>query len=410
MTTAGIGTAGTNTVPAAPAASDGDQGETRLFARLLAVVRRRTSAAGLIVAVATAIGMLSTYWTYHQIFPDTQYYILWTLRMLGHSRADSEQIVHQFVAQHAVFKPYDSLWGWTTGVQQTRPRVLLPVLSIPFVWLFGPAGICVVPGMAYGVYAWATYRVCRIHVSARAACVVMSVAVLSVPMLHWGVGGLTDSLALAGQALLLLAMPWQVRATRRTLVWIVVVAALAGLARLMSPFALLAVGGLWLWSRRRAESELRRSWTWAFVATIVGAGASTVFTAMVGGRSFSQNLEAQTRTHTLREASSWLVHHLPHVFRSESWIVLGDPALLIVIGLAVVALVVDRTRLSPWLIAGGLGGFIAITIANPAMTEFRYEMPAMPMICLAAALAADRWLRKPTDPPLLERPALAPSV
>jgi hypothetical protein len=295
-----------------------------------------------------------------------------------------------------VFEPPASLWGWERGVAMYRPRVLLPLLSLPFVALFGPGGIVVVPGIAYAVYAWATYRLCRLHVAPWPAAVVVAVAVSSVQVRIWGLGGLTDSLATASLALLLLALPWRGPAGRSRLVAIGVLAAVAGLTRVMAPFTVAAVAALWVWSRRRGDAATRRSWTWALVVDVAGSLVGVVFTAVVSGLSISENLFSQTQTHTWPELLRALATQVPHIVGQEAATVLGDAPLLLLWVLALVGVVLDRTRLAAWLVAGALVAMVSIIVLNPAFTEFRYPMPAMPMLALAAARGVvELWDRRP---------------
>src|SRR4051812_32098777 len=105
----------------------------------------------LLLALSTLGAMTYTYLTTHQIFPDTQYYLGWTYKLMGYSDAESSRIVHQYIVEHGVFPPYPDIWAWFTGTKITQPRQLLPLLSVPFVWAFGPGGIVVVPGIAFGL-------------------------------------------------------------------------------------------------------------------------------------------------------------------------------------------------------------------------------------------------------------------
>jgi hypothetical protein len=341
---------------------------------------------GLLVAVTTLLGAIWTYVTWHQIFPDTQYYILRAEVLLGMDPYAAERLVREYVRGLGVFEPYPSLWGWERGVAMYRPRVLLPVLSLPFVALFGPGGIVVIPGAAYALYAWATYRLCRLHVAAWPAALVVAVAVSSVQVRIWGLGGLTDSLATAALALLLLALPWRGPAGRWRLVAIAALTAAAGLTRVMAPFTVAAVAALWVWSRRHGDPATRRSWTWVLAADVVGSVAGVVFTAVVSALSVSENLFSQTQTHTWPDLLRALAVQVPHIVGQEAATVLGDPPLLILWVLALVGVILDRTWLAAWLVASALVAMVSIIVLNPAYTEFRYPMPAMPMLALAAAL------------------------
>lgn len=351
---------------------------------------------GFVVALATVLGAVLTYWTKPQIFPDTQYYILWTERLLGVTPRDAERMVTDYITAVGSFDPYPTLYGWKLGVELTRPRVLLPVLSVPFVGLFGPGGILVVPAIAYAAYSWATYRVCRIHVAPWVAAVVTVLAVSPVQVRLWGLAALTDSLALAAVALLLLAFPWRGPTGRGRLLWIAALAGAAGLARLMAPFTMAIGGALWLWSRRRHDAATRRSWTWAFAADVAGSLAATTVNSFAGGKPISEYIFRQTGSDNWGDALRHVAGQVPHTLGVELWNAVSDPTIVAILVLVVVGLLLDRSRLAGWLTLAAVVATLTVVAVNPTPTHFRYELPAMPVLALAAALGVSAWTGRRT--------------
>jgi hypothetical protein len=129
---------------------------------------------------------------------------------------------------------------------------------------------------------------------------------------------------------------------------------------------------------------------------VAGSLVGVVFTAVVSGLSISENLFSQTQTHTWPELLRALATQVPHIVGQEAATVLGDAPLLLLWVLALLGVVLDRTRLAAWLVAGALVAMVSIIVLNPAFTEFRYPMPAMPMLALAAARGVvELWDRRP---------------
>jgi hypothetical protein len=62
------------------------------------------------VVAATVAVSIVCYLSRNTIFPDTQYYLAWTYRLMGYDDAVSQQVVIDYVRQGGVFEPYDHLW------------------------------------------------------------------------------------------------------------------------------------------------------------------------------------------------------------------------------------------------------------------------------------------------------------
>src|ERR1700752_2759553 len=62
-----------------------------------------------VTMTVTVVAMVSIYVGTNQIFPDTQYYVAWTYRLMGYSDADSQQLTIDFIRSTGVFEPYSYL-------------------------------------------------------------------------------------------------------------------------------------------------------------------------------------------------------------------------------------------------------------------------------------------------------------
>jgi len=342
----------------------------------------------LVVLAATAAAMVWTYLSTHQIYPDTQYYLAWTYRLLGYDADTAERMVLDYIDQHATFEPYAYIWGSPTAVPSTRPRVLLPLLSAPLVAVFGPGAIVVVPGIAFAAAIYVCYRFAARHAPAPAAVVAVCLALLSPLVVQWSVGGLTDSLALLLHALLFLVMPWQRSATWRTVGAAAVLTAATAAARTIVPFTVAAVAGLWLWAM---WAQRGRRWSW----TAVSAGAAVgVIIGLVYTRIATRPLTTATllnamtggRARSYREALPWFREQVPIRGVDELREIAGSWPLLLLVVLSLVACVTAWRTVVPWLVIPAWLGAVGVFLMNPAVTAFRYELPVLPASIVAVAV------------------------
>jgi hypothetical protein len=346
----------------------------------------------LAVFAATATAMIWTYASTHQIFPDSQWYLIYTYRMLGEDRAGSERIVLDYIRDHGTFKPYDYLWASKPFTLSYRPRMLLPVLSVPFVALFGPGGIVVVPGIAFVVAMLLIYRFATGHASVPAATAASVLAVASPLVAKWCVGGLTDSLALLLHTAMLLLLPWREPVTKWTVAGLAAVTFLTATTRTITPYTVATVAAVWCWAMLN-QRERWRSWTLAAAGAAAGvvAGAvwSKLMSAPLNSRDHFKSLTAG-QARTLDEAIPWYRENLPTALGREATAVLSSWPLVLLIVLSLLACVVAWRTVVPWLVASAWVGAAGIFVVAPFMTMFRYEIPVLPALVVATAVFADR--------------------
>jgi len=353
--------------------------------------RRLWGAVG--VFVVTVMSMAWFYLTHHQIFPDTQLYLGWTYRLMGYDPATAERMVFDYIRSDAVFPPYEALW--TGGVLDLsyRPRLLLPVLSVPFVAAFGPGGIVVVPGIAFLVAMLLCYRFATIHADVPAAVAACAVALLSSLVVIWSIGGLTDSLAVMLHAAWFLLLPWRAPGTWPRLLGIVGVCALAATARLITPYTVMAIAGLWLWAMLRGDRALRRSWTVAAGATLVGSALALLWTRWATSPlTVISTFTAVTQGGVRRYADlpGWYLHELPGRLATEGGHLLRNVPLAILIAMSLVACVTARHTVVPWLVVPAWLGALGLLMLNPYVTFFRLELPVLPATIVGAAVLVDQ--------------------
>jgi 4-amino-4-deoxy-L-arabinose transferase-like glycosyltransferase len=311
---------------------------------------------------------------------------------MGYSPAESAQIVYDYVKSDGVFPPYEQLWDWRLGTYSTKPRVLLTVLSVPFVWLFGPGGIVVIPSLAFVAAVYLIYRFARIHTSVPASVLATILPLLSPLAVWWSVGGLTDSLALLLHVAMLVLLPWRKAATWKTVAGIAAVTALTGAARFIAPFTVAAVAGLWLWAMRTQHGR-RGSWTAAAAGAAGGLLLGMLWTSFASSPLTARNQLGAVLGSRLKPGQSlisWYLNDFPAVLRQEWDHLTTSAPLMVLFAAAAIACVVGRRTVVPWLVLPAVAGAIGVMVVNPADTVFRYELPVLPAFVAAAAFLVDR--------------------
>ncbi|BCB91431.1 hypothetical protein Psuf_087440 [Phytohabitans suffuscus] len=359
--------------------------------------------------------MIWTYASTHQIFPDSQWYLIYTYHYMGYDKAHGEQIVLDYIRDHGTFKPYEYLWASKPFTLSYRPRVLLPLLSIPWVALFGPGGIVVVPAIAFVVAMFLIYRFATIHASVPASVAAGVLAVTSPLIAKWCVGGLTDSLALMLHTAALLLLPWRKPATKWTVAGLALVTFLVGTARVITPYTVATVAAVWLWAMWR-DRDRWRSWTAAAAGAAAGVVAGAIWSKQVSAPLSSRDhffsmTGGQART--LGEAMPWYRETVPTALSREATVVLSSWPLVLLLVLSIVASVVAWRTVVPWLVASAWIGATGIFLIAPFMTMFRYELPMLPALVVAVAVLLDRvakGLLPAFQRPTPEQPAPSPSA
>jgi hypothetical protein len=94
--------------------------------------------------------------------PDGSLYTLKTLRLLGHSELEASRQISEWYQNHAskakIIDP--SILANRPGWQDYNLRILYPLLSTPFVYLFGIAGMLAVPALSFYILILFSYRLC----------------------------------------------------------------------------------------------------------------------------------------------------------------------------------------------------------------------------------------------------------
>lgn len=315
--------------------------------------------------------------------PDSQYYVGMSLRFGGMDRTEAWQT--------AVETPLANGWHPATedymfGLGLVQPRLVLPILGIPFTKAFGPYGLAVVTGLATAVLVWLLVVVARRRYGLGAALVPVLLVITSPLLMFFGAAMLTESLTAVWAALILLAV-WRYQEGGGR-------AALAGAAALTLVFAFtrqatfIVAGALVVaWLAALLLRQDHRRWRWpALVVGGTALGAQLLQLVLFPSYSQTDQFLRMTGTDSLGEAVRAAPRLGLSILKSDlATFAEGDHALLVLIALSLTAIVLRWRDPSSHLLVGALLGIVLYTVTNGVPTQFRYAMPGLVFYVLAAA-------------------------
>jgi hypothetical protein len=322
---------------------------------------------------------------------DSRFYLYFTLRALGEDPTGAEtQMRHLF-----------DMLGFPTVVPLHqfpnyggfRGRPLYPLLSTPFVALFGAPGLYVVPFAAYLAFALTLHAALR-RVARPAAATLPVVLVLLTGSAVYLVVPLAESLALALLAGWLCTLPWQGATSRRTLLVAAALVGAAGLTRqvpffVVMPAVALAVRACWL------PGPARRAWWQACGVAVAASAVAAAVSQRMSGSDLRELPGIATRKSDFHEALAAYPAYAWGQLTQEGHVLLRDVALMTLLGTALIGSVVLWRTVVPWLTAGALLGFLGTFALSPFATNLRLALPALPVLAVAAAVTLSRTGRPP---------------
>ncbi|WP_353112128.1 glycosyltransferase family 39 protein [Microbacterium sp.] len=360
-------------------------------------IRRRTD---LLFWTVCAASFLLTYISYVKWFrlyyPDSRYYLARTFLFLGNSPEAARDLTLAYSAPRNIAVPdIDLLFGW--GLVQ--PRVVLPALSTPFVAWFGPEGLAVVPLIATVVGVTLMIVMVRRRFGTLPALTVALLTNLSMFLVSFETGMLTESLSSLFTVLALVAA-W--RWLRDPRPWHLVV---MGGVTVLSAFtrqATFIVGGAFLlaWLLDMVVQRRWRSrWMWPGVV-VAGTAVACQLLQSIVFPSFSQadQFTTQTGTHSLGAAILAAPGLLIQIIKADVLSMMrNDRALLVLICLAIAGMILFWRRVEAHLLFGALLATGLYNVTNGTPTAFRYATPGLVfwVLCAAMTIAATAtWIKR----------------
>ena len=363
------------------AASDPPRTGTRVAAYFDRLIRRDifgvNAAVLLFVLAPLAFGYYARlHWSAYAFPPDSRYYVVMTLRDLGWS--DAHALTKQFANSGTVAEPWyfshsDPAW------QMVQSRMLYPFFAMPFVAVFGvAAGMPLAAMVAFIVMLWAVARlVQRLYgpTAALAAGCVLGACGFLMTLAE----AVTDPVAIAVLALILLNLPLGRRARAHNLIALALLSVLLDLSRQVMPTAVVMACFAWAWATafpgRGRPRRWRNDWLWP---SLIVAG-TTAFVHLLEARITGRGAGSQMSQVTAQpfQVAGTITHY--DVFSTLQ----GDRALSVLLAGALLFAVIRFTDIVAGLLLGAIAGTYVILIAGITPSHMRYESIMFPVAGLA---------------------------
>ncbi len=374
-------------------------------ARIRAPWRAIPAAGWALLAGAFLASQVSTYLNRTLWISDSRLYLAWAYRYLGYSETEAAHRTAAHLRGRSGLVNCD--FCWPAGYEHSffhgdngavvGPRVLYPLLSAPFVWLFGPDGMLVVPVLSYAA-GTVLLALLAARLWGRWWGVAAGALVLLSPLPSgFGLYALTDATALTFTVAGLMCLPLARRARRRDLVWFAVLLELGLFTR---QFAVTITAGIlltWVLVAIR-DRRVRNPWlSFGVLSTVLTVGTlvgqNVVASHLYSGDSLSLTQRYQRVTERTFHTDGLAA--VPRVLRNMvhvdyRYVRAFDLLLIVIVVFAVVsAFWRFRSELSSMMIGMSASTLaLAVLIVDP--TYFRYFVPVVPLLVLCAlALIAD---------------------
>jgi hypothetical protein len=342
----------------------------------------------LILFVVFIVVWVGTILLRQQYFPDSGHYLGMALWFSGMPQQEALQvalerhIANGYQPNTTIAELFD--WGLV------KPRVVLPLLSVPFIWIFGPNGLAVTTGLITFILTFATYKFLARHYGRTASVVVSLLVLSSMFIMLFNLGMLTESLS-ALWGLLTVAMAYRFQRDRRWR-WIIGMAVITVLSGFTRQATLIVAGAFfvaWLLSLR--SRERRRDWALPALAVVGTSLIVQVLQTLLFPFSQADQYMRMTGTDTIWGAIaatpalivSLLRHELGNYFAF-------DQVLVVFLVLCAISMVLFWRRTETHLLLGALAGIALYSITNGNPTNFRYALPGLIFFMANAALLVNQ--------------------
>jgi hypothetical protein len=342
-----------------------------------------------LLAALFAGGYVYYHATHRGYTGDGLYYAAMAMMRAGHPYWDALHAVGGYFHDRAIFR-LDYGFFDPQFNPLIKPRVLYPILSVPFVWIFGVGGMWAVPVFAALYTLWVATRLIARLYSPRVALVVVIPFLTTIAWWEFGTGVYTEPLAIAFMTCLLRNVPLgRTVGVRQHCVVALMLVALS-LTRQMTVVPMAMLVAPFLWSVLR-ERRLRTPWlTPAAIGVLVGGLALFLLLVWAPYDALDAFLR-NTHTKTLGLA----VRHLPSIawrlLRAESASYLRADLPMVLLWVAAIASCVARWRTPvAALFIGAAGSSVVFAVLNGVAGSLRYFFPMYPVLLLMVAEGV-RW-------------------
>lgn len=304
--------------------------------------------------------------------PDGVLYALRTYMFMGWDPGRAAKLIETWYYFHGSsgthFDPNSILPENTPAWGLVAPRLLYPLLSMPFVQLLGMNGLLVVPTLSLLVLVLAIHRIGRFAGNSRFAAVIASLLLISPTVLRWMISNITDSLFAALFALVCLVLIGTGK-DNHSLIYLSILIVLTNLTRFATPIWLGLCVVEFLKGRRRRAIYLCALSLIATIPTFLTQPSNSVLPR-------SGNLSV------LEKLTNLPLSFFKILFFEVAQLAVMDRLLLTILAVGCIMAILNLKSevalrfllvlLATWSI-GALNGSIGV--------NFRYQLPVLPFAC-----------------------------
>lgn len=365
--------------------------------------RREWALLGGVYLIAMVLNSVRWHWG-----PDSRFYLAWAYRIGGLSEVEAGERTYNFLHTFEWFADYcwyacdtsepGITYSWLYRGEEGglfRQRLVYPLLSAPFVRLFGPTGMLVVPALAYTACVILTVVLANRLIGPRWAIPAGLLMILPITIGRLGLYAYTETLATALLLACVLLLPLRTaddesRPSRRRLIAFGLLLLVFAFTRQFHNALILGVLVAWLGVTLRRRS-LRTAWTpFALVGLAVAVLVGAIQMLMSPGYSLL--------TPFLKISGAGTVSGIPGVLPEVTWrIVSGevqvagqDFGLVLVAVLGAVGILLARRTPFAWLTVGILIGTFALQFITALPSQNRYWALSVPLLAVHATAVLAR--------------------
>lgn len=349
--------------------------------------------------------MLLNVWRVWHFGPDTRFYLAWAYRFGGLSEVEAGKRSYDFFNQFDWFAPFcwnacstadpNITYSWLFRGEEGglfAQRILYPLLSAPFVRLFGPVGMLVVPVIAYTACVLLVVVLASRLFGPRWAVAAGLATIVPISITAFGLYAYTEALAMALMMACVVMLPLgHSRApARRDLIVFGGLLVLFAFTRQFHMVLVLGIACAWLGvALRRRDEAGRRSWRNEWLPFFgVGVGVTVVVgiiqTLLAPGYGVVKPFLEVSGAGTIGGIPRVLPAVIGRIVAGEVDTGGRDFGLVLVALLGVVGLVRLFSTPLATLTAGVLAGTFGLELITALPSNNRYWALSVPLLALLA--------------------------
>lgn len=306
--------------------------------------------------------------------PDGSHYAYRTLTFLGvDSNTAAGRVVEWYQVHGTKVKSIDPGFITPSNTEMWRlvsPRVLYPLLSVPFVYFMGLSGMMVIPVLSFFLLVFSIYRLSEISHRPLIGLLLIAGITTSPTVLRWMIANITDSL-LAGIFALIVLLIAKNDSGKTWIMSMVILIFLTSATRFCLPIWL-GISLVYLLNRMKSQGLIiLLTSTIAFIPTLVTFPSVPLV---------PENSDAQE----VRKLLQLPISFVRVGFIEIAQLAALDRLLLAILVIAVIISIVCWRKISTQFFLSVLFSVWLIGAINPVLgVNFRYQLPVIPFACWA---------------------------